>query len=101
MWLLEKIFIAYVDHTIFLWDRAILAYIRNSYIAGEKKSGTPRGKWVKGMNRQFAMENSYGQKVCEEMFNLSNNPRNTSIGMRELDTYQIGKSQKLDGFTWG
>ena len=35
------------------------------------------------------------------MFNLTNNPRNTSIGMRELDTYQIGKSQKLDGFKWG
>ena len=43
MWLLEKILIAYVDHTIFLLDRAVLAYVRNSYIlefkkkAGEKK----------------------------------------------------------------
>ena len=60
MWLLEKILIAYVDHTIFLLDRAILAYIRNSYIAGGKKSGNPREKWVEGMNRQFTIENSYG-----------------------------------------
>ena len=35
------------------------------------------------------------------MFNLTNNPRNTSIAMRELDTYQISKSQKLDSFKWG
>ena len=60
MWLLEKILIAYVDHTIFLLDRAVLAYIRNSYLAGEKKSGNPREKWVEGANRQFTKENSYG-----------------------------------------
>ena len=59
MWLLEKILIAYVDHTIFLLNRAVLAYIRNSYIVGEKKSGNPRGKWVEGANRQFTKENSY------------------------------------------
>ena len=35
------------------------------------------------------------------MFNLTNNPRNTSISMRELDTYQISKSQKLDSVKCG
>ena len=43
-----------------LLDRAVLAYIRNSYIAGGKKSGNPREKWVEGANRQFTKENSYG-----------------------------------------
>ena len=60
MWVLEKMLITYVAHIIFLLDRAVLDYMRNSYIVGGKRSGNPREKWVEGMNTQFTKGNQNG-----------------------------------------